>query len=76
MSEIEARRQRAREAFYDTVAIRDDGDVRPPIEAAIGAATRVKITAEIVAAVHRPGLLTDEDALRAAFEAAGFEVEQ
>ncbi|MFA9272612.1 MAG: hypothetical protein ACEQSX_18045 [Baekduiaceae bacterium] len=73
MSEIEDRRQRAREAYWDSGSGRISGD---QVGDAIETATRVRITPEIVAAVHRPDLLTDEDALRAAFTAAGFEVEQ
>ncbi len=74
MSELEDRRQRAREAFYDR-----GYDEFQAVEAAIETATRVRITPEILAACHEPsGYLLPayiRDILRAAFEAAGFEVE-
>lgn len=77
-SALEARREAARQAAEDRYADwhgRLPNDVAmKPVNAAIETATRVTITPEIVAAVHRPGTSTDEDALRAAFEAAGFEV--
>jgi hypothetical protein len=78
------RRQRAREASYDGVEpcevcgkIHASGDV----EAAIEAATRVKITEDVIAAAVEVGDLTQGTkgawrTLAAAFRAAGFEVEE
>lgn len=73
MSAVDDRRQRAREAGWDAADLRDHTEV-PNIETAIETATRVKITPEIQAAIY--GHETDEEALAAAFRAAGFEVEE
>jgi hypothetical protein len=75
--EIIDRRQRAREAFWDGRQTVEDG-----IEAVIETATRVQITPEM-GEVYRVGLRqqlteqrpSDDLVLRAALEAAGFEVE-
>ena len=80
MSEIEDRRQRAREAAYDAV-LRTPGyyETRAAIEAAIEAATRVKVTPEAIEAfdVERNGSMDAGDipaGLAAALAALGFEV--
>jgi hypothetical protein len=79
------RRQRAREAFHDgSPTIDNDAidEVHAAAEAAIEAATRVRVDDEIIDAArvaygngskHRAGL---RRAIEAAFVAAGFEVEQ
>lgn len=77
MSALEERRQRANETFWNhephgTMAAVDD---------AIQVATRVQMTHEIVLAfIQAPDTGADHDdiagPLRAAFEAAGFEVVQ
>jgi hypothetical protein len=78
MSEIEDRRQRAREAYWDSGSGRISGD---QVGDAIEAATRVKITPEAIEAfdVERNGS-TDAGnipaGLAAALTALGFEVEQ
>lgn len=73
MSALEERRQRAREAGWDA-ASPDDYTEIPDIDVAIETATRVRITDEVMTAFARtPGQL--EDALAAAFRAAGFIVE-
>lgn len=76
------RRQRAREAAQDVEAA-NHGDLMSgvhAVEAAIETAMRVQITPEVIEAfdIERNGSMDagDIDAgLRAAFEAAGFEVE-
>ena len=80
MSEIEDRRQRAREAAYDAVS-RAPGyyQTRAAIEAAIETTTRVQITPEAVEAfdVERNGSTDAGDiqaGLAAALTALGFEV--
>lgn len=70
MSEIEERRQRAREAFYDVI---ETTHADSAIEAAIETATRVQITPELLATMD-PATGNREARLRAAFRAAGFEV--
>lgn len=70
------RRQTAREAAFDNL---DGSNIPAAVEACIEAATRVRITPEIVAAGY-PSALTDRDRklcaplIAAAFRAAGFEV--
>lgn len=77
MSEIDDRRQRAREAAYDAMAIGDSVEARA-IEAAIETATRVKITREMIQILQilANGGASDVQDLRDIFTAAGFEVEQ
>lgn len=56
MSEIEDRRQRAREAGLDaTVGVWDGEDLNNGLEASIEAATQVKITQEAIWAHTAPG---------------------
>lgn len=78
-SEIEARRQRAREAGLDaTVGMWDGEDLSNGLESAIEAATRVTITGEAIEAFMRDGGLIPRTTilygLRAALTALGFEV--
>lgn len=82
-SPIDARRQRAREAGLDAAA--DDGsefDWGDKLDAAIETATRVRIDDEIVRAALEavsagPAAFGRyHTAVKAAFKAAGFEVEQ
>lgn len=81
MSALEERRQRAREAFYDTYADGSYVEVRG-VEESIEAATRVHVDDTIVQA-SRPGFrmvpgsvvwTRTRAKLVRAFEAAGFEV--
>jgi hypothetical protein len=84
MSALNARRQRARETFdtmlHDTAS--DDGPVfelSDCVTGAINDATRVRITPEIIEAAilavqHVPVLDRPQQAIIAAFRAAGFEV--
>jgi hypothetical protein len=77
MSALEDRRQAAREAYHDAPG----GHATYPetrLDIAIETATRVRITPEIIDAATRAarGSWTLGRAVRAAFEAAGFEVEQ
>ena len=90
--ELADRRQRAREAFDDAwnVDPKDPHDGRSgdystwaerlqrAREEAIEAATRVRITPEIVAAARTPWMSQEEThkAVTAAFRAAGFEIEE
>lgn len=72
MSELEDRRQRAREAAYD--ADPDSATMyydRGSIQSAIEVATRVKLTPEIIEAAFTAGATMRA---RAVLEAAGFEV--
>lgn len=78
-NEIDDRRQRAREAFYDTPGCVADPDTA--LTEAIETATRVQVSPDVAEAyrVRLRELLgkqtpSDELVLRAAFEAAGFEV--
>lgn len=80
MSEIEDRRQHAREAYYDSAARRraPEGSA-VALEAAIETATQVKITPEAIEAfdVERNGSMDAGDipaGLAAALAALGFEV--
>ena len=80
MSALDDRRQRAREAGWDAIV---DVGAREALETAIETATRVRITGEMRvearAAVGPRAFMTAEalDALlAAAFQAAGFEVEE
>jgi hypothetical protein len=83
-NELADRRQRAREAFYDSAG--DVNNPADPLEAAIETATRVQITPEMIEAFgdawhatqvsgasRRPGDRR-RAGLIAAFRAAGFEV--
>ena len=78
VSAVEERRQRAREAFWD--ASHATPNVGTALDRGITAATRVKVTQEVV----RAALVARDDnrwgnmakAVEAAFRAAGFEVEQ
>jgi hypothetical protein len=83
---LDDRRQGAREAFDDAMSTPSESHDGPLLirarmrqdrarEAAIGVATRVTITPEVLAA-FRDTIDTTTAKLRAAFEAAGFEVEQ
>jgi hypothetical protein len=77
MSALEDRRQAAREAYHDATDPPEKFSDRGLADA-IETATRVRITPEIIEAAY-PVLgryLTVEQRLTAAFEAAGFEVEQ
>jgi len=75
VSELDDRRQRARETYYDVR--NDEGPDAHGIEAAIETATRVRITPEIVMASGLPvGPEWPIKNLTAAFRAAGFEVEE
>ena len=79
MSEIEDRRQRARDAFYETPGCVADPDTA--LTAAIETATRVKITDEMIQVFRRnmkPTASADyiTEKLATFFTAAGFEVEQ
>ena len=77
MSALEERRQRAREAFYDAYADGTFVEVRG-VEECIETATRVQITDEVlIAAIKARREAPDtEGIIRAAFLAAGFEVEE
>jgi hypothetical protein len=79
MSELEERRQRAREAFCDELATPGavDSETYRALDMCVETATRVKITKEIVEAAHTGWLATGvyQHGLCAAFRAAGFEVE-
>lgn len=67
MTALDDRRQDALETYYD-----DDNDVQSAIETA----TRVQITPKIIEAyAHSGAAFNIGDGLKAAFEAAGFEVE-
>lgn len=72
MSELEDRRQRAREAAWDK-ARPDDHTEIPDVDEAIEVATRVKITREMVQVLANGGASDVQD-LRDIFAAAGFEV--
>lgn len=77
MSEIEDRRQRAREAYWnETCAHLADSDCTTGIEEAIETATRVQLTPEIANAANAPAPMHDGGAFRAraVLLAAGFEV--
>jgi len=80
MSEIEDRRQRAREAAYDAVSRAPEYyGTRAGVDAAIETATQVKITDEAIEAfdVERNGSTDAGDipaGLAAALAALGFEV--
>jgi hypothetical protein len=85
VSELDDRRQRAREAFYDMLhdEANDDGPVfelSDCVTGAIQTATRVRITPEIERAfIDHPDEYEQGNVrgpLAAAFRAAGFEVEQ
>jgi len=70
MTALDDRRQRAREAFWDAYGPSDQGT---PLDVAIEAATRVRITPEVIRAFNTPNETVA--GLAAAFRAAGFEVE-
>lgn len=73
MTAIDDRFRRAREAYWDS----PEGMAAAALESAIEAAIRVQITDEVIAAagLARGGSMPSDTAgLRAAFEAAGFEV--
>lgn len=72
MSEIDDRRQRAREAFYDE-AVLAEGDDGHAIEGAIEVATQVRITREAIEASGLPRL-TALAVLQAGLQKLGFEV--
>jgi len=77
--QIDARRQRARDAARD--AVPDESAGWQLVEAAIQTATRVRIDDEIIAAAleavsaGRGARPRYENAIKAAFREAGFEVE-
>lgn len=76
MSEIEDRRQRAREAAHDVNGDPCEVDAQA-LDAAIETATQVKITPEIFEAAYLARHASDRSdatGLIAAFRAAGFEV--
>lgn len=77
MNELDDRRQSAREAFYDAVpAFGEDCHATDPLTVAIEAATRVRITPEIIAAgTDNESGEREIERLIAAFRAAGFEVQ-
>lgn len=84
-----ARRQGAREAFWDhlgppPVTINGRGSVAESLDEALETATRVRITPEVISVFDKAWHEAPQDgppgtrraaALRAAFEVAGFEVE-
>lgn len=73
---ITDRQQRARIEYYDDCASRRDaveGDAIA-LDAAIKVATQVKITKDIVQAMHDAGRNSYRSMAEAAFRAAGFEV--
>ena len=74
-SEIEDRRQRAREAYWDSISDRAER----MLDTAVEVATQVRLTNDIIEAAQNAfPILRDVDEgavmLRAAFTAAGFEV--
>lgn len=75
--EIEDRRQRAREAFYDTAYPFGSGR---DMQSALETATQVKITTEMIQSVavagQIPYLYQAEKIIKAFCAAAGFEVVQ
>lgn len=78
MSEIEDRRQRAREVYWDVLGTRS---AEVAAQEAIETATRVKITDEMIQVFRRnmkPTASADyiTEKLATFFTAAGFEVEQ
>jgi len=83
MSELEDRRQRAREAGLDGIAdpTKYSMTVAKAVNAAIETATRVRITPEMIdVATQKPGAgrgptMTMRERLERALTAAGFEVE-
>ncbi len=81
MSEIEDRRQRAREAYFDIAHDQEDRSMGRDLQAAIETATRVTITPEAVEAfdIERNGSMDAGNipaGLAAALTALGFEVER
>jgi hypothetical protein len=78
MSALEDRRQAAREAGWDATVGWSQESTAAALDAAVETATRVRITPEMIDAATRVarGSWTFGPAVRAAFEAAGFEVEQ
>lgn len=73
MSALNDRRQRAREAYHDATDLPEKFSNRG-LDEAIETATRVQITPEMLDAMN-PAVGNREERLKAAFEAAGFEVE-
>lgn len=74
MSEIDDRRQRAREAYHDMSDVVDEG---AGLESAIEVATQVKITEEAIEEFRKYALIPRavvENALRHTLTALGFEV--
>lgn len=92
MSELEDRRQRAREAFWDRLAppragdtMPSPGEVQTALENGIETATRVKVTDEVInefayawhgAPQDGPPGTRRRAGLTAALRALGFEVEE
>lgn len=81
MSAIEERRQRAREAAYDQMPVERMASSAWDIERAIEVATRVQISPDLIRAAQNATECDPaecdpciEAAVRAALEAAGFEV--
>lgn len=76
MTQLDDRRQRAREAYYDRVDLPERHEPAA-LDEAIETATRVRITPEIMrAATNVSSIVLTEQALEAAFAAAGFDVEE
>jgi hypothetical protein len=75
-SELDDRRQRAREAGWDATVGWSQESTSAAIEAVIETATRVQITPEIMRAAERENAYgpVSIKAVVATFEAAGFEV--
>ena len=72
MSALDDRRRAALEAWSDSYSAPDTATL-DALDAAIDSATRVRITPELLATMD-PAIGNRETRLRAAFEAAGFEV--
>ncbi len=76
MSEIDDRRERATEAAETAdTGLTGEGYSWSAVVAGIETATRVRITPELLATMD-PAIGNRETRLRAAFRAAGFEVEE
>ena len=72
-SEIQDRRQRAREEYYDVGGAPDARGEYAPIEMSIQVATRVQLTPEMIQILANGGA-SDRQDLHDIFTLAGFEV--